>query len=145
MEKIAIKVILWICIITLWKITKNLHFANFHPLDQARPQFDINKTWSLWKYLSFAIKKSRISLRIKFYVHQKSKVLKWAWNWNPIMKCWYADLKNHNFSPTLLVKKLTLFSKRTNFSSRSPIFRGWLWPVGLTNFWFLDGKWKIFS
>ena len=59
-EKIAVKVILWICIITPWKITKNLHFANFHPLDQARPQFDINKTWSLWKNLSFAIKKSKI-------------------------------------------------------------------------------------
>ena len=86
-----------------------------------------------------------ISSHIKFYVHQKWKVLKWAWNWNPIMKCWYADLKNHDFSPTLSVKKLTLFIKCTNFSSRSPIFQGWLWPVGLTNFWFLDGKWKIFS
>ena len=59
-EKIAIKVILWICFITPWKITKNWHFANFHPQDQATAQYDINRTWSLWKNLSFAIKKSKI-------------------------------------------------------------------------------------
>ena len=47
--------------------------------------------------------------------------------------------------PTLLVKKMTLPSKRTNFGSRSPIFQSRLWPGGLTNFWFLDCKWKIFS
>ena len=59
-EKIAIKVILWICFITPWKITKNWHFANFHPQDQATAQYDKNRTWSFWKNLSFAIKKSKI-------------------------------------------------------------------------------------
>ena len=36
------------------------HFAIFHPLNQARAEFDINRTWSSWKNLSFAPKKSKI-------------------------------------------------------------------------------------
>ena len=54
-------------------------------------------TFDFWRTHNFTCE--------EMHVHQKSKVLKWAWNWNPIMKCCYANLKNHNFSPTLLVKK----------------------------------------
>ena len=36
------------------------HFATFHPLNQARAEFDINRTWSLWRNLSFATKKLKI-------------------------------------------------------------------------------------
>ena len=69
-----------------------------------------------------------ISTRVKLPMHQKSKVLKWAWKWNLIMKIWYSGLENHIFSPPLLVKKMTLFSKRQNFVPRSPIFASSLWP-----------------
>ncbi len=88
---------------------------------------------------------TRIITRVKLRMHQKSKVLKWAWKWNLIMKIWYSGLENHIFSPPLLVKKMTLFSKRQNFVPRSPMFASSLWPSGLTKFCFLGCKWKIIS
>ena len=42
---------------------------------------------------------------------QNSESIRLLPNWNPIIKCGYADLKNHYFSSSLLVKKMTLFSK----------------------------------
>ena len=41
------------------KMTKNPHFAKFHPLDQGRAQIDIKESWTLWNYLSFASKKTK--------------------------------------------------------------------------------------
>ena len=55
---------IWICVVKSLhgelRFTIFGHFAIFHPLNQARAEFDINRTWSLWKNLSFATKKLKI-------------------------------------------------------------------------------------
>ena len=54
----------WSCVVKSLhgelRFTIFAHFATFHPLNQARAEFDINRTWSLWKTLSFATKKLKI-------------------------------------------------------------------------------------
>ena len=46
-EKIAFEVIVWFYYITPRKMTKNPHFAKFHPLEQGRAQIDIKESWTL--------------------------------------------------------------------------------------------------